>query len=152
MTTIVYRDGVIAADTATFIHDGNLRAPFRASKLFRLSDGSVIGGAGLCRDIVRFGKWLETRSGERPTMGNDYTIIQALPDGCVVIHDGSDEREITGPFCAAGSGAMAAYGALFMGATAREAVEIAMKLDPWTGGEVEVVSVLAAAQSVSSSA
>lgn len=152
MTTIVYRDGLMAADTASFTHEGNLRAPFRVSKLRRLSDGSVIGGAGMRRDIVRFGEWLETRNGERPTTGNEYTIIQALPDGRVVIHDGPDEWEVRGVFCAAGSGAAAAYGALFMGASAREAVEIAMKLDPWTGGDVEIVPVLAAAESGPSSA
>jgi len=137
MTTIAYRDGILAADTATYIHEGNLRMPDQTTKIFRLSDGSLIAGGGVKRQIVDFAKWFETKEGDKPEIA-DATIIRVSPNGVITIYDGkTDERDITDcPFYAIGSGAMAALAAMYMGARAEQAVEIAMKLDPWTGGEV----------------
>lgn len=43
---------------------------------------------------------------------------------------------VTSEFYAIGSGAKVALGALYMGATAKQAVEAACKFDPFTGGDV----------------
>ena len=140
MTTIAYREGMLAADTATFIHDGATRMPDRTKKIFRLSDGSLIAGSGIKRQISDFANWFESHaSGQRPDVP-EATIIRVTKSGTVTIYDGkTDERDVTDcPFYACGSGAMAALAAMEMGARADQAVEIAMKIDPWTGGEVQI--------------
>lgn len=140
MTTIAYRDGVLAADTQTSIHDGCVITPDKSKKILRLSDGSLIAGSGIKRQISDFAKWCETKVGEKPDT-EESTIIRISLDGGVIVYDGkTDERDVTGcPFYAVGSGAAAALGAMYAGARADQAVEIAMKVDPWTGGEVDVV-------------
>jgi ATP-dependent protease HslVU (ClpYQ) peptidase subunit len=139
VTTIAYRDGLLAADTATFIHEGNTRMPDRSKKIRRLSDGSLIAGSGIARQVGDFAAWYETREGSKPDIEH-ATIIRISKQGTITIYDGkADERDVTDcPFYACGSGAMAALAAMYMGARADQAVEIAMKIDPWTGGEVEM--------------
>ena len=48
---------------------------------------------------------------------------------------------VDAPFAAMGSGAQAAYGALHMGASPKEAVQAAMKIDPFTGMGIKVFKV-----------
>lgn len=144
MTTIAFRNGIMAADTSTYIHEGNLRMPSdRSTKLRRLSDGSVVGAAGVRRQISDFVAWYEKgQDGPRPSI-DLATIIHCFPDGRVSVYDGSyDERDVTNcEFYACGSGAMAALAAMSMGASAEQAVKVAMLYDPWTGGEVQTEKV-----------
>lgn len=140
MTTIAYRDGILVADTATFIHDGMTRMPDRSKKIFRLNDGSLIAGSGIKRQISDFAQWFDSKSNAPRPEITEATIIRVAKSGTITIYDGkSDERDVTDcPFYACGTGAMAALAAMYMGARADQAVEIAMKLDPWTGGELHI--------------
>lgn len=150
MTTIAWRDGILAADTATFIHEGNTRVPEGAArKITRLRDGSLIAGSGVRREINVFAHWYDSGCDpdKKPEFDN-VTVLHVSHGGCVTIHDGKyDEREIGScPFYAMGSGAAAALGAMHAGATAAEAVAIAMLIDPWTGGEIQVERLAALAE------
>lgn len=141
MTTIALRYGSLAADTSTYIHEGNLRMPFDGSqKIHRLSDNSLVAGSGIKRQIADFVLWCENgEQQERPSI-DEATIIRVWPNGKASIFDGkSDERDISScEFYAIGSGAGIALGALAMGATAEQAVEIASRFNPWTGGQIQV--------------
>lgn len=142
MTTIAYRNGILAADTATFIHEGNTRVPEGSGrKIVRLSDGSCVAGSGIKREISEFARWCETGNNPEKRPSFDLsTVIRVWPDGRGEVYDGKyDERDISGcEFYAIGSGSAAALGAMYAGASASEAVQIAMKIDPWTDGEVQI--------------
>lgn len=144
MTTIAFREGIIAADSQyTYESEagGNRKHP--CPKLFRKtikSGESVIiatqgdGSAGLV-----FVDWYG--SGKKPPV----VISHNLPDfTCLVLRKGGlfeydaycRPYEITLPFYAIGSGANAALGAMHMGASAVQAVEIACQIDSYSMGPV----------------
>lgn len=141
MTTIAYRDGVLAADTATYLNDSSVRVPGRSSKVRKLPDGSLYSGAGVVSQIEALGRWLASGSSLEQPRFDDVTALHVRADGTVRIYDGCAEREIIdAPFYAVGTGAAAAIGAMMAGATATEAIRIAMAIDPYTAGEIDVVS------------
>ena len=138
MTTITYRDGVLCADTASFICGGDARIPGATKKIHRLADGGIFGGAGKSFALQKVREWLNgDRKGTIPA-GNEATAIWVRPDGSVAMIDGDYIEEFIGPFFAVGSGASAALGAMYAGATAEEAVRIAAKVDPYTGSDIRV--------------
>lgn len=153
MTTIVYRDGVMAADSRVVrLGDGvqPVIMPERATKLYRLADGTVAGFSGHFEAALG---WLDRAKvgGVEAVAGIDIglgtSILTATPghldqfgkqalrmwggvgyyDVCISPLNG---------FYALGSGKIAALGALYAGATAERAVEIAALLDFSTGGEI----------------
>lgn len=134
MTTIAYRDGVMAADTLAS-SDG---IPCRCTKLFRLDDGRVVGFAGNVEASRLFLEWLRI-GGNKPSLTDaDRKSFHALvmhPDGHVDEWE-TDRVGVTleDPFYAIGSGRMAALAAMHMGANAVEAIEIARLCDINTGG------------------
>jgi ATP-dependent protease HslVU (ClpYQ) peptidase subunit len=135
VTTIVYRDGVLAADTRVSFSDWI--KPERLCKIERLPGGRLFAAAG---DHAIWGKllrWFRDPHGERPEIP-DCDALVVLPDGTVEYYCGAGFRLIQGPFVAIGSGSPVALGALYAGADAEQAVRIAMRVDPYTGGEVDV--------------
>lgn len=139
MTTIAWRDGIMAADTATYIHGGDCRMPGETGKMWRLADGRVMGHAGSRRDAHGLMRWLEDPKGDPPNTGDVAAIVVGRGGGrSMLVFDGSSEREVEAPFYALGSGAQAALGAMYAGASAEDAVRIAMLVDPYTGGDVRV--------------
>jgi ATP-dependent protease HslVU (ClpYQ) peptidase subunit len=139
MTIIVYRDGVMAADTASFVCGGDVRIPGATKKIHRLADGGIFGGAGKSFALQTVREWLNgDRKGTIPA-GNDATAVWVRPDDSVAVIDGDYVEEFKGPFFAVGSGAAAALGAMYAGATATEAVRIAGMVDPFCGGEITVL-------------
>lgn len=136
MTTIAYRDGILASDSDTFTHEGYIRMPGKSKKIIRLSDGSLIAGSGIKRQISDFALWCETKEGTKPSI-DDATILKVTKTSITIFDGKTDERDVTDcNFYAIGSGAMAALAAMYMGATAEQAIEVASKFDPWTGGEI----------------
>ena len=133
MTTIVYRDGVMAADSRAMISGWKTGYPL--PKLFRLKDGSVCAVCGDYAPAFAFKDWLDTdRVTPRPGL-SETTVIHMTADG-VTIHEDGGSFPISAHFAAWGSGAPPAYGALHMGADAVKAVEIAALVDDGTGGPV----------------
>jgi ATP-dependent protease HslVU (ClpYQ) peptidase subunit len=133
MTTIAYRDGKVAVDTQAT--SGGWVVPKPSLKYRRLEDGSLAVISGEMERFIGFVAWLEARGGERPCLGDDTRVIH-FKCGKIMVYEGRGQFDETGEFGAWGSGWPAAVGALFAGATARQAVEIAAKVDPYTGGEV----------------
>lgn len=137
MTTIVYRDGVVAADSQTSAHD--CIDPGPRSKLERRPNGDVYAIVGNWMDGVALKEWIIQDGGGHkgtPQPNGDCTVIVFSQGAVSVFSNGGSYDENPDPFRTWGTGSPAALGALYAGASAAEAVAIACKIDPWSGGPV----------------
>lgn len=147
MTTIVYHDGVMYADSQAY--QGRYDAPIGTkSKIYMASDLTILGVSSSC---VGAGeailKWYEDGMDPKGLpAGNpsDCQILMVKRDGSVFY--AKDSLCFSGPLCgdfwAIGSGDRYAVGAFRAGVSARRALEIATELDPWSGGPVRAVTVV----------
>lgn len=141
MTSIAYRDGVIAADSReTYCTEAGGSTVNRCEKLFRKRVGRreiIIGTAGGSYAGMIFVDWYG--SGKPiPDVLHDLDLEE---DFDVLILDRSKVYvcnhlcrpvEVIEPFVAIGSGRKAALAAMHCGRSAREAVRIACLLDPYS--------------------
>lgn len=141
MTTIAYRAGVLAADTA--MNCGGVRVS-RSRKVGQSRHGlaaacgaSAFGQAFLA--WVAGGGALDPRSPDRPKPGDNDEGVLIRPDGSIVVYEDAGALDIDAPYYAAGSGYAIALGAMHAGASAEEAVRAAIAHDVYSGGEVESV-------------
>jgi hypothetical protein len=137
VTTIAYRDGVLAADTLCTAN--GLRDDY-ATKIWR--HGKVlIGGAGSRALCLKFRDWVVGgMEDDCPIQDNDDANgILVTPVG-VVCWSASGPWPVSSPFYALGSGYQVAMGAMQVGATAEQAVEAALRWDTGSGGEVHTLS------------
>lgn len=154
MTTIAYRDGILAADSRV-THDseaGGTRI-FKCTKLYRKIaklDGEeqevILATAGESAPGELFVEWFGT--GKDVTDMRD-TFVLGMADFTVLVlkHDGLYEvdmychiSKVLDKFYAVGSGAKAAMGAMHMGADAYKAVQIACKIDPYSAPPIVTMS------------
>lgn len=139
MTTVAYRDGVLATDSASTaggIYSGSVR------KMARSPDGSLVGVSGgtvACAELLR---WVEGGMQGRPDVSGDvYGVLIGTDRTVHIIEDGGRPVAIEASFFACGSGREIALGAMAMGASAQRAVEIACMWDRCTVGPVVVETV-----------
>lgn len=142
MTTIAYRDGVLAADSQT-TYGASTERTFGKT----VRRGAVLAGAsGSSAICQRFLDWFRAgMSGDPPAMssGDDHDatgIIVHGPHHILLLNKVGWERR-RAEFYAIGSGGEIATGAMAMGASAERAVEIATQHDAYTGGPITVLSV-----------
>lgn len=149
MTTVAYRDGIMAADSImSCTEDGEYEWLRPTRKLFRLSTGAFKGGlagtAGTNGSGLVFLKWIQDQWAgavdefSRPDLKDgEFTCLILTPDQRLLEYDQwLEPEEITMPFHAIGTGAPIALGAMYAGASAKEAVEIACKVSPHSAGPV----------------
>lgn len=147
MTTIAYRNGVLAADRREVVEHGggfSFVLTDNDTKVRRLPDGSLFAGCGSSDQIERVRARLEENivhgtSRKMPKTSN-CECVWVQTDGSVWYYSGrkfSVLDEKTYPYFAIGSGAAFALAAMDAGADAVEAVRIASKRDVWTGGDVQ---------------
>ena len=132
MTTLAYRDGVIAGDSLTW--DGNT-CNGMIKKCGVMADGSLWGYAGTVAYLDKIRLWLACPLGDPPEC-KDSELLIVLRDGRVRSWEAEAWCDIEAPFRALGSGADVARGAMAMGASAEQAVKIAADLDAFTGGPI----------------
>lgn len=143
MTTIAYRDGVLAADT---LSTRNGAREGVAVKI--VQRGDLLAGASGASDFAKaFRDWFRQGCrGDCPPLGDpeknwaEGFII--MPDDRLVTFGPTAQWAEKGMFSgmnAWGSGADFARGAMAAGATAEEAVRHAMHWDTCTGGDVTVL-------------
>lgn len=137
MTTLAYKDGILATDTQIVFSDV-LKAT--TTKIWEPQKGIVLSCAGdhYCewRAIQFFSdpNWL----GREPIDFRDgdfagFLFVEGTPyilTGCTA------PIPLLDPYFAIGSGAYFAHAAMGMGATAEESVREAMKYDIHTGGNI----------------
>lgn len=145
MTTIAYRDGIMAADSLAT--GGDVRRG-EVAKLDTLADGTILGLTGssglaplVCAWLAAGAKWED-----RPKLPDGLTIggLLVRPGGTVfVISTNFVLQQVTAEFHAQGSGNEIAIGAMAMGATAEQDVAVAAKFDIYTGGAITTLCVRA---------
>lgn len=147
MTTVVYRNNEMAGDTLLG-NSGSILG--YSSKIFKNKKGWLLGISGSAEYSQIVKDWFMR-------MNKISDIVQpwevSLPElvNAIIVASPSQIYRFEGkqamkmllprrsPFIVVGSGTDVAYGALAMGATAKQAVEIAIKWSPGTGGKVEVL-------------
>lgn len=140
MTAIAYRDGVMAADTAFF--SGN-EMPYHVRKIERIN-GHLVASSGNLALMVRFHDWvrggMETafdRSDLLPEEG--WRGLLVAPDGrAMIMLERGPLLAMTVPFHALGSPQAMLIGAMAAGASAAQAVEIAIKWSDSAAGGIQV--------------
>ena len=141
MSTVAYKDGIIAGDTK--LTDGNLK--LHAQKIYRVHDKLLVGLAGDWLGCLKFLNWIQQNNHypeitvgwnfeEKDTL--KFEALVADKDSIAVYDHCMIKMYIDETFWAAGSGRDIAIGAMAHGATAEEAVEIATEYDTYTEGEV----------------
>lgn len=135
MTIIVYRDGIMAADS--LVTGDDLRQG-RSTKIIRTREGWLAGGSGTLAAATLFLEWMRAghKAGEMDTVGaaDNLNAVAISPAGLIFSVDGCGVLSpIQDEFFAVGSGRTIAIGALEMGATAEQAVEVTIRRDVGCG-------------------
>ena len=138
MTTVAYRNGVIAVDSQATA--GNITCG--ETNKIRKFKGCVCVGSGDLQDLTAFFDWVKKGMDieKKPTINclNGYIFKK---NKIYYVDDKLVPYEVNAKYHAAGSGAQIAYGAMHMGASAKEAVKAACCLDVYTGGKVKTIKV-----------
>lgn len=143
MTTIAYRDGVMAADSGCWVGEAAHRW---ARKLAKGKDGVLYGVLGYAAPAENFLRWV--RSGyfgaqPQPVLGtdnqSDFCVLIAPPAGELRYLTARGEEVFDAPYYAAGAGAEVAFGALFVGANAVTAIRAAMEHASGAFGDVHTI-------------
>ena len=138
MTTIAYKDGILAADSQTTA--GHLSTSSTRSKIRKFDDGYA-AFSGLCSDIPILFDLIKGKEVEGDTKDIDATAIvmpnKGKPYQASVDSLGNLYKHPISKFSAIGSGWTVAMGAMQSGASAKEAVKEAIKLDIYSGGAVK---------------
>jgi 20S proteasome alpha/beta subunit len=146
VTTIAYRDGIMAADrmvTGNGIYDGDV------TKIMRLTDGTLFGASGASHLKKALITWIESGMAYE-TRPKDFDQVEfegilVKPNGSVFfIEKGFTSFEIDAEYVATGSGRELALGAMAFGATAEQAIDCASKHDTKTGNGKDVLLLFAA--------
>lgn len=135
MTTIAYKDGIMAADSRAY--SGGARPIGAKVKVQRLKDGTLIGcssnvagGAETVRRWAEAGHPVDFAEGLPAT----FTLMIAKPSG--EVYYACDTLHVSGPldapFFSIGSGCEFAIGAMDFGACAVEAIRVACRQDVWS--------------------
>lgn len=163
MTTVSYRDGVMAADSRCSDEYGMHLT--HCQKIYRLSSGALLGTAGdddarSLMDLLakaKTPKQLPSRA-ELAETKTDFKGILVFPKGDVYLvgvdyteHNSEGEwtgyiSEIRDRMCAVGSGQQFAYGAMEAGKSAADAVRIACKRDTNSALPVQMADLKAPAK------
>lgn len=141
MTTIAYRNGILASDA--LVTSGNARA----GKVKKIAKGNgVMGGmSGSAEACQSFIEWIEAGA-EGACPGLDGTDADGiLIKGRKTFYVGPKGVPVPfkAKFAAVGSGEKFALGAMAMGADAATAVKVASKLDVNSGGSVRTLKLKA---------
>ena len=139
MTVIAYRDGIMAADTGTW--SGNLITHCLAEKIYRTRTGALLACAGRVSKIIAVRQWID--GGDRPApdekdnfgallVHREMKLVERISWDMLIYPD-------EGPFQVEGSHDEFLFGALAAGASAEEAVALALRFTGYAAGEVRTV-------------
>lgn len=132
----------MAADSVGWTCGATVKASV-APKIKRMLDGGLFAAGGNTSEIVRFTAWMLGATDERPVFDKEeqFTGLWAKPDWSLWLCDHTLHfYELHDPFFAVGHPCTFMMGALHAGATAEQAVRLAVKHTDGAGGEVQVES------------
>lgn len=141
MTTIAYRDGILASDS--MMSGGNPAFKFAMlPKIVRAHDGTIAGAAGQSAAYGEFLSWAKHGALGCPPSGDSGEALVIRPDGSVHYWAGAaclTELSNETPYFAIGTGEKFALGAMFAGANAIGAVRAGIEFDGASGGEIQIL-------------
>jgi ATP-dependent protease HslVU (ClpYQ) peptidase subunit len=135
MTTVAYRNGVLAADS--LVTTGDTKLPELKRKVWKLRDGRLFGGAG-DSETIEYLKASINDGVEAPKLSGVEAILVDTY-GAVTIYEGKAWVRVSSPYVALGTGSTIALTAMWMGADAKTAVKAGIKFDRNSGGRVYAV-------------
>ncbi|HEY9515425.1 MAG TPA: hypothetical protein VIQ74_07040 [Gemmatimonadaceae bacterium] len=153
MTTICFRDGILASDSlVSWCSEAGGGTKYEAIKLYRVTGqlpGTnygeyLVGIAGSVPAGQSFLEWLQ-KGGEPPeSLVKDRAeadvLLVSKETGKAVVMDAAGAVMLeNAPFYAIGSGRNPALAAMHAGKGAAEAVEIACRIDLYSGGTLQVM-------------
>lgn len=119
----------MAADSGAWIGDSCI--PW-ARKLVRGSDGTLYGCAGDAGEIGRFIEWVDSGcTGERPAprscgeSQSSFIVLEVGPSDDLRVVTATGFEPYRAPYFSIGAGSPTAFGALWVGASAEQAIEAA---------------------------
>jgi hypothetical protein len=133
LSTIAYDGKTLAADRLCVASYKT-----KARKLWKLSKGRLFGGAGITEQVLAVRAWLED-GGDKPDGLTDFNGILIESGVAYRLEEKLIRDRILERCHAVGSGSPFAITAMHLGKSAREAVLIAARFDPRTGGGVDVL-------------
>ena len=135
MTTIAYKDGIVAADGLACVD--NLVVSNNEKKIFELQRG-IIAGCGNFAEINRMVHWLSTNEDINVNQPEVSALVVLFTKKRITVFEKNFYFHESPKKCFAwGSGDMIAMGAMLNEANAMEAVRIACKLDIHSGGKIQ---------------
>lgn len=141
MTTIAYDGHQMAADSAC---TGSFQFHLVNPKIRRFRDSRfgpcIAGTADHLQDSELFFEWLVGTDKDKPSMHEHFTALVVTETRLLGLDDKLVEYPVSAPF-AIGSGELIAMGAMYAGAGAKESVEISIKLDSGSGGDIISIDV-----------
>lgn len=137
MTTIAWDGKTLAVDS--YVNQGDIITDKDGIKIFYdVGDYHAAAIAGLLIPLGDFVEWLKgEKEKDHPKADGEIVVVDSNGDAYSFFPDDSHnptQRRMS-PY-ATGSGRKLAIGAMEAGATAIEAIEIAARRDPFTGGKV----------------
>jgi ATP-dependent protease HslVU (ClpYQ) peptidase subunit len=150
MTTIAARNGIVAYDSR-IVGGDHVSSETTHKAMIGKRHPVIYAGAGTVTSFMSYIDYLERKRklpwevganwkhGDSPTLADDSAVLVAHKDGRVFFFEEDGWYEAKGVFHALGSGASAAIAAMHMKASAARAVQIAIKVDPNSGGPVNVL-------------
>jgi ATP-dependent protease HslVU (ClpYQ) peptidase subunit len=137
MTTITYRDGIMAADSSIWV-DGTMN--YKTRKIFKLPDGTLVGFCGTWAHCMRLLEYLKGEQEDIPTNIKEASAIVVTPKRRVIVYEGGTMTYVSRTkYLAAGSGSAVALGAMHAGATAVEAIKASIEHDNHTRGPIRSI-------------
>lgn len=142
MSTVVYKNGIIAADTQVSVNDINVGT---CTKIYH-TEKHVIGAVGALMMFLEFKKFLAgepyneklfEKNIDEDKLSCIYLVIDKSSKEVSIYTNHLIRQMIKADYYAIGSGSNFAYGAMAMGATAKEAVKIASQFCPFTNDIIE---------------
>lgn len=144
MTTITYRDGVMASDSGVWHGDA---CHGWARKLAKGPDGTLYGVTGNAAQCGGYLAWVDAGCvGDQPVAdqeANDtssFCVMVATPGQPIRYRTSRGDEVFDAPYFAIGPGAVAAYGAMFVGADAATTIEAAKEHASGAFGRVQTIS------------
>lgn len=144
MTTIAATRTKMVSDSQVTMEGASGDRKYQAQKIQVHPNGDLVGCAGANEQIEAFMKWYGTKK-KKPQFpkDTDFEALILTKKGQLIAYDETLSRDVlVGDFYAVGSGGSAALGALYAGATIESAVEIATRIDPYSGLPIQVLSQL----------
>lgn len=145
MTTVAYRDGVMASDSGAWVSGATVTG---VVKVARGSDGTLHGVSGLAGPCCSYIEWVRNDGRAeympRPLPRNDeegtFIALVAAEGKPLVVRTARGDEFYDMPYLSIGSGAVGALCAMHAGATATDAIEAAIAHAEGAIGPVQWVS------------